>query len=563
MRKKSPLIIVESDEDIPVEKLSSIYENAEIIYGFKPSEKRPEKFYYLFNKKIYTKAADKYVDYINDEFRAIFKQKNNHKIALLNYFTPHRTSPLFIFFLIKEIHYLHPTHSILVISSNKIILNIYKRFNPLNLKNIEIIFKSRSSLRWLIDDYFKKSPFKSIFLINNIIRGFIWLLQIIKFKYTNSTQQLKTVDLLLLSRGFRYWQKWKCDQFMDFYYSSFMNKINKGSSLTAYCLTHEIKSNTAYKNYSMANYLPLRSLLKLLVKSLIDCLKMIPNLKSIWVLHERNFFEKLIFTELLEATLKVIRVRAVIYYDEVYSLGKLANFILKKMGIDSYGFQHGIDTYSHLTYKSYRLYKQIPELFPQYFFIYGSYSEKLFCLYGYSVNKMIKIGFDRLGVSDRVSKKETKRTVKSDVLFIGQRSWSNEAFYELHQQRYMLPIRRLFFRPHPSFPILSDSFESTYPDAILLNSEKTNVIDDIANVDCVIGFFSTSLLTAIYLRKITVFWQAYGVEDLLDMNYWGAQVIDSLDQIDWTKKADPRNVLEECSPRTDIAEFFEKKYRIS
>jgi len=47
---------------------------------------------------------------------------------------------------------------------------------------------------------------------------------------------------------------------------------------------------------------------------------------------------------------------------------------------------------------------------------------------------------------------------------------------------------------------------------------------------------------------------------LYDLRYWGAQIVGSLEDVDWNKKANPDNVIREIKPKVDLVKFLMAKY---
>lgn len=567
MEKKTKLILVEYDIGTDsFKKFKNLYLKASIIYGLKSTKHNKSKFKCLYNKKFYTEAADDYANYINEELKEFYKRTNIKEISILNYFGLASGRLLFIFFLIRKIKDTHPGFKIIMLTLNKVFKILKENYDFLKLNDVEIIYESkiRLNLKSMKSILIPRDKISFIFI--SILDGFTFLFKLVIFKLVifklkNKTDPSPKADILYLSGGFGYWIEHKNGQIFDFYYVNSFYKIALESSLKVWCLTPEMAFDKNMVKYCMFKYISIYTLFKIFYNSINDFFELLPYLKTVWMLIEEGFLNKIFFMKSLEIILNTFSPRAVIYYDEVYCPGRMRSLILNKLSIDSYGFEHALDTYSHITYKSLRLYKEMPELFPKYFFVYGTYSKNLFSSYGYPENRMIEIGFDRIK-PNKVYKEIQRERGKLKVLFIGQDSWFNELFEELYQKRDKFPIDKLFFRPHPGFLLSFNekNFLNQYPDAILINSKTSNLNENIRDVNCVIGCYSTSLLNAIHQRKITVSWQPYGLEDLLDLKYWGAQIVESLEDVDWNKKANPDNVIREIKPKVDLVKFLMAKY---
>ena len=556
MEEKEKLILIEHDvERESLKKFKNLYSRAHVIYGLQPNEYSRTKFQYLRNKRFHTEAADDYANYINKELKEFYKRTNIKEMSILGYFEPHLNEPLFIFFLVRKIKELYPGYRIVMLTSSKVLEVLKDKYNFLKLDNVEVIYKFK---------------FKSIlipqnridFILINMLNIVAFPFKLLIFKLKNKAGLLPEIDILYLSGGLRYWTKQKNGQIFDFYYANSFYRISSESLLKVWCLTPDITFDKNIVKYCMFKYIKIGTLFRIFYDSVNDFFKLLPYLKTVWMLTEKGFLKKIFFMKNLEIILNTFNPKAVIYYAEVYHSGKMKSLTSNGLNIDSYGFQHALDTYSHVTYKSLRLYKEIPELFPKYFFVYGTYSRNLFSNYGCPEDRMIEIGFDRIKLNNKVYGEIQRKKDKFKVLFIGQESWFNELFERLYQKRHRFPIDKLFFRSHPGFSMNFNgkNFLNQYPDAALINSKTSNLDENIREVDCVIGCYSTSLLNAIHQRKITVSWQPYGLEDLLDLRYWGAQIIGSLEDIDWNKKANPDNVIQEIKPKIDLVRFLEVKY---
>jgi len=172
---------------------------------------------------------------------------------------------------------------------------------------------------------------------------------------------------------------------------------------------------------------------------------------------------------------------------------------------------------------------------------------------------MIKIGFDRLKIQK--SRNEYPESIENlKVLCMGEPWWFDRFFPSLYQERNKFPIGKLLYRPHPGYPFDRKSFIKQYPDVFLIDSRASDINSNIENADCVIGSFSTSLLNAIYQNRIVVSWQPYELEDLCDFKFWGAQVVESLADIDWRKYSNPEKVIREITPEVELAKFLESRY---
>lgn len=563
MPKNSPLIIVECDDQIDEAMLVHLYREAKIIYGLQPNIFSKNKFRHLFNKDFFHSAVDSYGKIVSDEFLSHYPNKLDHKLAFLSYFTPTILSPLLFYFLIKKIQELYPQHFIKVISTRRNIIEICRKFNPRPLNNIEFLYRPVKVLRYKISNYLLSNPSVIYFILKNLLICLKWIIKSILLKFKYPTQHPRNIDILFFSSGFRYWNRSQSRKKMDFYYARLIDKINSKSCLKAFCMAQDLTYDLNCIKHSIPYYMPFKILLRSILISLYDFMRMVPKLKPRWIICEINLYRKFLLIKQLEYILNISGARAVIYYDEVYTSGKIVSYIANKLKVDTYGFQHGIDTYSHPTYKMLRYYKRAPEFFPRFFLVYGPYSEKLFSDYGYPIENILKIGLDRLGIDTSITnhKGNSGGLKQSNLLFVGEAPWINENFKALYKNRHRYPIRKLFFRPHPSFPVNPVDFKRIYPNAILVDCYKTSISDNIRDIDYVVGSSSTALWTAIVQKKITVCWLAYGIDDSSDMNYWGAQIVDSLAQISWARKANPQMVLEECISTVDIVAYLERKYK--
>jgi len=560
LEEKTKLILVEYNIKIDnLKKFKDLYSKAKIIYGLAPNKYNKTKFKHLYNKNFYSEAADDYANYMNKELKSIYKRTNIKEISILDHFQ--QIQSLFIFFLIRKTKELYPDYKIVILTSSKILKILKDKYDFLELGNVEVIYESKVRLNLKSIKSILILQNKISFIFINILNISFFLFKLLIFKLDNKAGFLPKIDILYLSPGFMYWTEQTDSQIFDFYYANSFYKITSESPLKAWCLTLDIVFNKNIVKYCIFKYIKIYTLFKTLYDSIKEFFKLLPYLKTIWMLTEKGFLKKIFFIKNLEIILNTSRPKGIIYYDEVYGFGRVISLAANKLVIDSYGFQHALDTYFHITYKSLKLHRNIPMIFPKYFFVYGSYSKNLFSSYGYPENRMIEIGFDRIKLN-KVYRKTQREKEKLKVLFIGQGSWINEFFEELYQKRHKFPIDKLFFRPHPSYLSIFNekNFLDQYPDAVLINSKTSDLNKNIRDVDCVIGCFSTSLLNAIYQRKVTVSWQPYGLEDLLDLRYWGAQIVESLEDIDWNKKANPGNVVREIKPKVDLVKFLEAKY---
>lgn len=559
MKNKLKSIVVDYNlEASNIERLKKIYLDADTVYGLIPNKYSKSKFKHLYNKNFYSKVVDEFGDYVNEELKHNYKETNLKELSVLDYFEPHTKNPLFFLFFVREIKGIYSNHKIVVITSNKVIKILKGMCDFLKLSNVEIIYNHKVELNLKFFKSILIPRNKITFIFANSLSSLFFLYRLLVFKLKYRTNAPEKIDILYVLTEFRCWTRQKNGTFFDYYYANSFHKIVSESSLKVWCLTFDITFDKDLVSYSMFNYINLHSLFGVFFNSIRDFFKLLPYLKNIWMLRERSLLRKIFFMKNLEFLLNSLEPKAVIFKEEVYSIGRMISLILNKLNIDSYGFQHATVTYFHPTYKNLKLYKEIPELFPKYFFIYGSYSENLFSNYGYPKDRMIKIGFDRIEFNNiyRITQKP-KDKVK--VLFIGGFEWFNELFGELYQKMHKFPIEKIFFRPHPGLLLNFNvkKFLNQYPDAVLIDPNTLDSDDNIREVDCVIGL-STCLLNAIYQRKITVSWQPYGLEDFYDLRYWGAQIVESLEGIDWKKKSNPDNVIREIKPEVNFVKFLEK-----
>ena len=564
MDEKAKLVLVEYDiETDCLEKFKNLYSRADIVYGLRPTKYSKSKFTHLFNKRFYLKAADSYADYINKELKNVYRRTNMKETTMLDYFELLAGKSLFFLFLAREIKELYPGYKIVILTSSKMLKILKSKHNFLQLDKIKVIYQPefRFNLRYLKSVLIPQSKIGFVFI--NALSSFIFLLKLLMFKLKTKPNSPFSVDILYLSASFRCWTRQENNRLFDFCYANSFYRIASESSLKVWCLTRDITSSANIVDYCMFKYLNIYDLFKAFCGSLRVFLSLLGHFKRAWMLTERGFLQKIVFARSLEVILNAFKPKAVVYYDEALSFGRMIGLAANKSGIDSYGFQHGIDTRFHVTYKSLKLYRYMPVIFPKYFFVYGPYSKSLFSDYGYPESRMIEIGFDRIKLTDTCNAHKEAKEGKKDklkTLFIGQDPWFNELFEELYRKRDEFPISRLFFRPHPLFPSDEEEFSANYPDAVLINSGTSELNENIKEVDCVIGYYSTSLINAIYQRKTTISWQPYGLEDLCELRYWGAQVVESLETIDWNEKGNPDNVVREVEPKADLVKFLKQKY---
>ncbi len=468
------------------------------------------------------------------------------------------STPLFYFFYIKEIKKLFPNSKIIFITVNNFFNILKTEIDLLDFTNIEIICIKNKT------EFIPKNIIS--FGIINLLKFILIFIRLVIFKLKFKTEKIKNVDILYLSTNYKFWTKNKNNILFDYYYEGSFHKINTQSKLNPICLATGITFNNKLSKFSIYSHVSLINLIGLFFQSIIMFLNMLPVIKKIWILNpvEKYFLSnKIFFMNLLNKLFTRMKPKAVIAYMEAYLLGRIIASVTNNLNIDFYGFQHAFYTYFHPAYKALKLYKNLPEIFPNYFFIFGDNSEKLFRSYGYPKQKMLKIGFDR---SDLLTKKDSykksdKKSDKKRILFVGGEKEDIEIFQELYDKIEKFKINQLLYRPHPGYPFDYNKFLIQFPKAKLINSKEYNLNENIDQVDCVISRGSTALINAIIKKKVVILYLPDEWVDLYDLKYWGAQKVKKLEKINWEKKSNPKNLLKEIIPQVEIHKFLEKKYK--
>lgn len=570
------MIIVEYKlENYCINELKDMYEKSHIVFGLKPNIFSKNKFLHLYNKKIYRNASDNYSKFINIEFIKYYKKTRNPLLILLDYFEPHISKSIFVLFLIKEIKKKYSNEKIILFTSdkklkflydNKIIdvsnLDIKLLYFPIKWQNKKFNFSSVISL--IGSNYKNKLIYYYIF---NYIYLFYFILKVVLFKIKFGENNSKSIDnrILFVSNSFSHWDISIIKKFfMDRYYSKVLYKLKIDASMKnkIRVITIDFTTNNKLVKYSIYNYIKLNNILSLIPQVLTYFHEISKISNNFYKISESSLLVKIFNMFIIKKILLNQKPKAIIYYDEVYWSGKMLSVISNSLNIDSYGFQHAFDSYHHITYKTLRISKEVKEVFPKYFFVYGPYSKKLFSSYGYPKDKIIEIGFDRIENINYLKPIIRDKLNKKKVLFLSINSTIYVLLEELIKKKDFLNIISIACRPHPLTSINKEKFMSKYPEILLINPKKSSLDKNINTVDCVIGNSSTSLINAIYQKKIVISFQPFGVEDFYDLKYWGAQVINNINEINLNieNTTNSVNVLKEITLKNDIVFILKNKY---
>lgn len=545
-------IVVDLNEKY-LNQISSILKNSRIIYGLSPDGLPTNKFQHIYNKDFFIKASNDYVEYVNENFLLSFKSEQLLESVLLDAFEPFQGNVEHIAFLITEICRNNVSEQVVFISSD-CRYKVYFENNSLNFgSHFEVKFYFDLKTIILLNFYrlLKGEFFYQLF---NIFSLFIYIIKILKHRGKSDISKFKN-KVLFLSRSFKYWDQTIVDEyFMDRYYSALFykltNTINVKDRVTILVTerAHK-KSETFFSIFGLISFRGFVACYFMTIKALRHLTK---NLDMKYLILNPLVAIRIFMKVALEKTLIKINPLVLIYYDEVYWWGKMISFIANNLGIKTYGYQHALDSQHHVTYKTLKLFKKIPYIFPNYFFIYGNYSKKLFSEYGYDEKRLIEIGFDRIST---ISQSIDRESNYQNVLYIGQNKWVNDLF-EIVYQIESKNLKNIYFRPHPLIPIDKELFQQKFPKAILIDVKKSTLDEDIQKVDCIIGCFSTSLINAVLQKKAVVCYLPYGLEDLNDFRYWGIQTVTDIKNIDRSILSDQEKLLAEITPKIDALTYI-------
>jgi len=569
MTKSSSTILIEYDINLSqIESHKELQLKADIVFGLKPHKYNESKFQYLFNDKFFSNASDHYSKTVNAFLVELISLSNIPELTFFTYFEPHPYSTHCIIFLILQIKQIYPNTKIIVLTASRPLKCLINKYNFPELADLELCYISPLSLAVKIKKYFLSITNRPFFLLMNIFFILKFFSGLMLFKAIYKTSTCKS-DIIFISAGFKWWTREKGKPFCDYYYVNLFQRIKSNLKVNIHCLVSEFMYKSDCAEYTISNYIKCFDLFQCFGRAFKIFLKSLSHISPIIILSETQYFVKLFYYEILICFLKTHKPKLVIYYDEVYCLGKIVSLASFKAGIDSFGFQHAFSTYLHPTYKGLSTYEELQYLFPKFVFIYGNYARNLFTEYGYDANRLVEIGFDR-GQMKNIPITETKRLKSNRVLYLDapvdvfDKDFEKtfKLFDELYANKEKYHITELYYRYHPGCLELFDHqlFKNKYPDAIVIDPRISNLDDNITNVDCVIGFPTTALINSVCQKKVTISWNPYKYFNLHNFQHWGAQVVENLDDINWSLKADPTNVINEIKPKTDVIEFLKQNY---
>ena len=376
-----------------------------------------------------------------------------------------------------------------------------------------------------------------------------------KLRIFTKKKVAKHDSLWIISLGKDYFHG-EGDNQMDFYYKHLVDNLKDKNCLTLITRDDWVK-------YTYLNYITIVDLIKALKISILTMLKMKKYMKLHWITYSYNMPSYILEYNLLYQLFKKAKPKALIYYDEVYLSGRRLSYLSNRLKIPSYGFQHAIDSEYHCVYHHFKMYKKIPQIFPQNFLIYGKYSEQVFSGHGYPKEKMIQIGFDRVyyPYKDKINVEQKKRTQKR-LVFVSPPCMKQ--FSEIYP-KLIQKFESISIRPHPSCSqcfthdkhITKEMFNKTYPNVRVIDSKKETMAETLLTIDIVFATGPTTvLLDAILMQKQVILYMEENVLDTYNMEYWGVEVVHCLDSINASIDVNPMRLWDEVNIKTDINEVF-------
>lgn len=561
MNNKNHIVIIFRASNRITPKYLGLLDEADIIFGLgSPPPTACHKYQHLYNKDFFFEAADLYSTHINNELLQLSQKTNIDEISLLNYFEPHPDQFQFIFFLVKVIGKHYHGSKISLLTSDRRVSILHKRSHYLNLENMEVIYSFDFEKKEFWGPSILVMTNKILFTIFNLFYLFLNVSLDLLFKILNPTQPPLITDAIFLSANFKYWSTQGAGQPIDFYYAAPFKNLLTNFKWRLNCWTFTPSMNRNFTKNSIIYFCSIKTILRKLPTAIRLFFNALRFTDPHWLLNDHALLQKILNKLLLTDVLIAAKPKLLIYYDEVYSFGRIISQVANKISIDSYGFQHALNTYSHITYKNLRLFPKLPSLFPKFIYVYGPYTKKLYVDYGYPDDKLITIGCDRIPAIPRITYPKINTATKNmQLLYLGL---PNDFFETFYNQKSHYEFRKITYRYHPGFlnEFNQKEFKLKYPDIFIIDSRNTSLDENIAESDCVLSLPTTALLNAISQSKVSICWLPCRMVDYLDFKRWGAQVVETLDTVDWTLKANPQYLQQELESQTDISTILESRY---
>lgn len=532
-----------------ISKHKKHYNSAEIVFGTSPHTLSQNKFFHILHKDFYETVINDYTDFLDNKLEKAVDKIGDEAFGF-DFFEGHIYKPLFFSFFVQNIIRKYPNHCIKFITKRFVTASIVALEN--RDSGFEIFYRFNAILR---SRFFIQIRFMTLSLINLASL----LLKLCLFKLQGNYRIIgQQIDIVYVSGAFKYWKKYEND-YIDYYYKTSFDELSKTGKVRPICLTTDISISNHLRKHSMFNFISLIESLKHAYGVLLFFFAQCPKFDLELRVSEVFVLRWIFITRSLGCILKKIKPHALFYYDEIYAFGRPINVLAHNLKIEAYGFQHALNSSCHVTYRFFSNFKKYPRAFPTRFFVYGEYSLKLYSNYGYSFEKMIPIGFERIDVSSSTEKFSIKKK-KFDTLFIGSGDSFDSYFEKLYRLKESLPLDKIYFRPHPREKFNIEEFSQKFPEAILINTDQVNIDESIAMVDCVIAIASTTLINSIYQNKISVCWLPDKMIDFYDLNYWGAQVVEDLKEINWDQYASSDKILNEIHSTLSIKDYFLNRF---
>ncbi|MBI1307982.1 MAG: hypothetical protein GC181_15365 [Bacteroidetes bacterium] len=493
----------------------------DVYYSFLEKNYPSTKYLNLVNDKFYTSAVVKASNFLQEELHNLDKREVEF-CWLLNHFSFEYTSEVLYLFILKELRILFPKTSITVIPSSRKCLALIHEENK--NQNNPFLIHSDNSIP------IKSRPFWIAINISFLL-GF--LLKIIRIRSRNILE-LKDKWLLFSARNALVKRK---NAWCDTYIYHLESRLEKGH--LNYKKTTLETDSESFGLTSIFSYASKVSAIKTCLGCIGKYIKTARKLPALFQLEDRTFLNRIARVTLLKNILHSSNSAGVLSYSDFYIQGRIIFNAANHTKTPTVAFQHALYDTHHLTTYFSGFYDLKQDIFPNYYMIYGPYSRKIFCDYGFPDNKMFEVGFDRM--PDFEINAVTKMR---SVVFLGVGHNYDVAFEYLYKNKDQLGIEKLIYRPHPRERKSNSELINAFPSIVISDPDVISLEETLNEVNHVIGFYSTSMLTALGMHKNVIMYLPHEFMQVGFSSYFGLQVVDKLENINWDLNKINYNLVE-------------------
>lgn len=563
------IILLEEDGEGDVtalpKKVQKRYQKASLVFGMVKNSLNKDKFKSLYHEELFPKVLKITKEQIQKELLACIQKSQKVEFSMANIFTcTELKTPYFKCVFFEELKKKYPHDDIICITRSKSFLRFNKSKHMIDQEKLIYVAKEeKSSIQKGIAWFYQALQFSLVLqiLLRLLQSTFFYLLR--KFQVSNVI--LKPQAVYFIAPGVRALIK-EGEETVDFYYKELFSEVN-----TKYDTVYITKDFS--KGYSYIHHLQVSEFIKGLF-SAVKTLKSMRHANNFCWAACPNLVMNVIELAFLEKLFCRVRPKALIFREKFLAMGRGLSLMTKQQNIPTFGFQKCIESEALADCQNIFLYKDLPEIFPDYVLIYGDITEKIYTYLGYPKEKLIKIGSLRLYQSlldSRDITKKGKNDIRKDavaILYLSPNTYEEfKSSYEKIKNKF--PTATISIRPHPNYGkvflcenMSRQVFNRDFPEVKVIEAKKETVSMSLSEVDIVFATAPTTvIIDAILMNKKVILLTDEDYLDVYNLLFWGCHKIKDINDFDNYKKIDNKkrnSLIKELEPRKGLVDIFEK-----